>query len=83
MFVFKRELVAEEEKKEVEEVMFNSNLISPGTTFMRNLVKYMKKKFKTVEYEEDEAEHRIYDEIKKSKELGRKIYIYGMDADLI
>ena len=46
MFVFKRELVAEEEKKEVEEVMFNSNLISPGTTFMRNLVKYMKKKFK-------------------------------------
>lgn len=82
MAVFKRDLMAKELKKDKEEVMFNGNLISCGTTFMKNLIKYMKRKFKVVEYEEDEAEHRIYNEIKKSNQ-DKKIYIYGMDADLI
>lgn len=79
------------------ESLFDKNNISPGTTFMSEVSKYIKEtfipKYKTINssvkiiYSTDsspsEGEHKIISYIKKNYNLQQTHIIYGLDADLI
>jgi 5'-3' exonuclease len=71
---------------------WDSNAITPGTQFMKNLQIYLNNRFSNIELpfkvilsgsdEEGEGEHKIFDYIKNNKNICTDI-IYGLDADLI
>ena len=72
--------------------IWDTNAITPGTTFMKNLNMYIKKKLRynvnniTIVYsgsdECGEGEHKIFDRLSIESD-DDKIIIHGLDADLI
>jgi len=68
---------------------WNTNQITPGTTFMNELDIYLKEKFTSSKnikfsgtYETGEGEHKIMDYLRENKSK-KNVMIYGLDADLI
>ena len=67
---------------------WNTNAITPGTTFMNDLDKFLEYKFKTGPVlfsgtnKTGEGEHKITEYIRKNPFKGNQM-IYGLDADLI
>ena len=80
------------ERKYNKETSWNTNAISPGTKFMKNLNDSLKKhimehrKYKNIILDDSEnrgeGEHKILHYI-QNNDLKGKICIYGLDADLI
>jgi len=68
---------------------WNTNLITPGTSFMKGLDEYLKPRFQKDGYmfsgssEPGEGEHKLFDYIRKQKSKTTSYVIYGLDADLI
>ncbi len=73
---------------------FDSNCISPGTNFMKKLNKSLEKMIKrwtkknkkiilSSSDQPGEGEQKIFEQIKKSKDIDANHIIYGLDADLI
>lgn len=76
---------------------FDSTCITPGTTFMNELSRYINSKFKNHEHfgvkkitiscsdEPGEGEHKLFEYIRNNKEYhkNKNTVIYGLDADLI
>ena len=77
--------------------VWNTTAITPGTTFMRKLsteidtaFKNQEKKYKVKKMvvscanEPGEGEHKLFQYIRKNKEmLNENIFVYGLDSDLI
>jgi 5'-3' exonuclease len=72
--------------------VWDTNAITPGTMFMKNLNLKMKEKIKNVGIniiyhgsdEVGEGEHKIFEHLQKTKrDSDDKIIIHGLDADLI
>jgi 5'-3' exonuclease len=69
---------------------WNTNMITPGTTFMNELDAYLKDKFNLSHpniifsgtYESGEGEHKIMDYL-RTNISDKNVMIYGLDADLI
>ena len=66
---------------------WNTNAITPGTTFMNELDEYLKPKFNSnIKFsgscEYGEGEHKIMDYLRLNKS-NKNVMIYGLDADLI
>lgn len=90
---WKKRLVENDENYQKDVNMsWNSNCITPGTTFMNTFNNIIKKAFNNDEKvvisgsdEFGEGEHKIYNFIKSSplKNMGKNEIIYGLDADLI
>lgn len=68
---------------------WNTNLITPGTSFMKGLDEYLKPRFEKDGYmfsgscDPGEGEHKLFDYIRKQKSKSTTYVIYGLDADLI
>lgn len=91
------EKLYEKFKTPLEKSNWNTNAITPGTTFMTKLSKYLKTELKKIpnnikiifsdSNDHSEGEHKIYKYIRKNKTTPEnKPYvdaIYGLDADLI
>ena len=89
----KRRYCSVKEKREQRQV-FDSNSISPGTTFMTNLSAFMKTALEELKINflfldqtvEGEGEHKIFNYIKTMDIAERETIqhvVFGMDADLI
>ena len=67
---------------------FNTNIITPGTTFMNDLDLFLKNKFNSPNIlfsgscEHGEGEHKIMEYLRMNKS-SKNVVIYGLDADLI
>lgn len=68
---------------------FNSNAITPGTQFMKDLSAYLKKAFADLpqvtlsSWEEDgEGEHKLFNFLDE-REGANDVCIYGLDADMV
>jgi 5'-3' exoribonuclease 2 len=79
-------------KSVLEEKEWDTNAITPGTTFMNHLNERLHEKYDSKEHvvisdslEPGEGEHKILQYIKQEKELftNKHTCIYGLDADLI
>lgn len=84
-------------KKSESRIVFDTSQITPGTDFMNQLTKTLKKSFDThtnsfncnVKFtgttDEGEGEHKLFEFIREFKTYCQKktIYIYGLDSDLI
>lgn len=83
-------------KKNENNETFDTNLITPGTKFMNELMVFLKNEFqnlkKNIIFDGSdnfgEGEHKIFNYIKKQKQIKNfkekdKYFIYGLDADLI
>lgn len=69
---------------------FNSNAITPGTQFMKNLSAYLAEAFANSpqvvlsSWEEDgEGEHKLFNFLKGRRGTGTQVCIYGLDADMV
>lgn len=71
---------------------FDTCKITPGTQFMNNLMTFLSNKLSfdvpfllSGSNEEGEGEHKIFNYIKKNKDIIKScnVFIYGLDADLI
>lgn len=66
---------------------FNTNVITPGTKFMKGLDDYLKPRFEKDGYlfsgsgEPGEGEHKLFEYLRKHPK--RNTVVYGLDADLI
>jgi 5'-3' exonuclease len=71
-----------------QKTSWNTNLITPGTNFMKGLDEYLKPRFEKDGYmfsgsnEPGEGEHKLFDYIRTKKSTNSYV-IYGLDADLI
>jgi 5'-3' exonuclease len=81
------------EKHNISTTNWDSNIITPGTSFMMELDKYLESYFKDKKFsfevvvsgseQKGEGEHKIFNYIKESKKHDGIDVIYGLDADLI
>jgi 5'-3' exonuclease len=78
-------------KMEGKNVIWDTNAISPGTSFMKKMATILKETtshhecsftFSSAD-EEGEGEHKIFQHIEDHKLHDKKIAIHGLDADLI
>uniref|UniRef100_A0A6C0H624 Xrn1 N-terminal domain-containing protein n=1 Tax=viral metagenome TaxID=1070528 RepID=A0A6C0H624_9ZZZZ len=75
--------------REIKEDYKDTSFISPGTEFMNGLDDYLFEKIKEKGWiysgsrEKGEAEHKIFEIIRKKNEKGKRKLVYGLDADLI
>jgi len=73
-------------KKILKTNKWNTNAITPGTTFMNNLDDYLSSRFNNIIFsgskQSGEGEQKIYEYIRNNNMNGNSI-IYGLDADLI
>ncbi len=66
---------------------WNTNVITPGTQFMKELDEYLKPRFEKDGYmfsgsnEPGEGEHKLFDYLRKNPR--KNTVVYGLDADLI
>ena len=68
--------------------MFNRNVVSPGTEWMKELCDYLRKNLNkdVIFYGADvpgEGEHTLFKYIREDEEKGCNYVVYGLDADLI
>ena len=75
---------------------WNTSAITPGTSFMNKLSKFLDLEFKNTEAkykvkkiivsgsnEQGEGEHKLYEKLRKSDYFNDNVAVYGLDADLI
>jgi 5'-3' exonuclease len=70
-----------------QQTKFNTNIITPGTNFMKGLDEYLKPRLEKDGYlfsgssEPGEGEHKLFEYLRKHS--NKSTVIYGLDADLI
>jgi 5'-3' exoribonuclease 1 len=68
---------------------WNTNVITPGTKFMKGLDEFLKPRFETDGYmfsgsgEQGEGEHKLFEYLRKRNNPKHSTVVYGLDADLI
>jgi len=75
--------------RKIKEEYLDTSFISPGTEFMIKLDNYLLERIKETTWvysgsnEKGEAEHKIFEIIRKKENKNAKKIVYGLDADLI
>jgi len=80
-------------KMEKKTQIWDTNAISPGTTFMTKLHAYLRNRIRDSIWaapvsfsdstEPGEGEHKMFEMLQRTSDVDPIVYIYGLDADLI